>query len=1112
MDRKTVFTFPGQNSFSSEVFSALLDSSEQSQLDFERAAALVKSCLNESLSPLVGASVSKSNDIQMNNPEIDQFGIFLIEYWLAQDLIAKGVKPGLLIGHSFGEFAALAISGLLSFDTTIKIICHRIKSIREYGQPGVMAAVSCGQKKAQELIAQMSTNFPEIAVVNYSKQTIISGNDSSITALEPYCLKQGISVTRLNSRHPYHSQLLQKCVEPFYAAITHFAIQENKYPIYLGTEQTLYDGCINLHQSIAHQLSRPLNFLNALQLAYRHGYMHFIECGAGDIVTKITKKALPQDLKLKIENTEPVNFITPEQDKRVTHTVDKQAAQGCPEMPIAIVGMGCILPAAKSPKEYWQNILDGVNGVVDMVATDLSAVSSFLGGELTKDSVNIVPDKSYTFLTGYIKEPPYDEELLGNYYSKQEFNGLVKGQQLLAIALAQSVANVKGINDAVTSETLQCILGSTADGTVEYDETLLVDGYHETISTLDASDDLKASLSQDLQNAIGHKRGRHKTMKQHNICHQVVEHMLGKGIKTYLIDSACSSSLYSINLGMKALRNGDLDLVLCGGQFASGPANNTLFAQFAGLTPTASRPLSEEANGVVFSDGAGVFALKRLDSALEDGDEIHAVIRAMGLSSDGKSPSANVPQEAGQTLAINRALSSGEISADSIQYIEMHATATPVGDTVEYSAMSNAMKIRDKSLPPIEIASVKSLIGHTGWTSGIASAIKLCMAFKSKTIPPQHHCEQPRKEFALEDSPFQINRKSCFWQDNTQELPRRAGINGFGFGGTNAHMIMEEFQKDYHANLCKQFKRSSSKTSPLTIVASANLFPTKKSLQRDTPLFAESPDFAYFNREKLHLPPKKLVLPDVADQMDSSQYLSVLAAHEIFSSLPTRWQEVKDRIGVVIGVEGKTERGVGVSYRIYLDWVQQKLIEHTDFSKNRAKQELFKKMVDKVKQQQGISGPYTLPGLMPNLASGRVTNMYDLKGPNMVVDMGKNSLFQSIQVAEQLLLHNDCDIVLVGAINSASYNVSGEAEAAVMVAICTEKIAEQLDFPKICSLDINIADEASHSDYEAATSENKVSFRGVSGAIELHKSLQPFLNATTDSELPDPVSILEVCS
>ena len=191
------------------------------------------------------------------------------------------------------------------------------------------------------------------------------------------------------------------------------------------------------------------------------------------------------------------------------------------------------------------------------------------------------------------------------------------------------------------------------------------------------------------------------------------------------------------------------------------------------------------ADGVVFGY-AGVVILKRLSDALADGDNILSVIRGSGLSSDGRSPSINVPRADGQAIAIKRAYERAHIHVDTIQYVEAHATATPVGDAVEFDALRQALSDRDPELPAIQLGSVKALVGHTGWAAGVASVIKLCKAFEARVIPPQYHYTAPSGAIDLANSPFAITPSSCPWPENIDAQPRRAGINSFGFGGTNA--------------------------------------------------------------------------------------------------------------------------------------------------------------------------------------------------------------------------------------------------------------------------------------------------------------------------------------
>ncbi len=585
-------------------------------------------------------------------------------------------------------------------------------------------------------------------------------------------------------------------------------------------------------------------------------------------------------------------------------------------VPVAIVAMGAVLPGSRDPDEYWCNMVNGKSGIVDLAALDLAAKRDFVAGSANGE-LNIVPDKTYTLLNGSVLDLAYDEPLLRSFVTRDQFQKFSRGQKLLAVALGQ--CSLKRPL-AKMSGKLQCIIGATADGSSELDDAAFVESIQEDIDCLDEPAASRDVFKRLLQEISGYKQGDEKALSQWNMYKRVVAHFLPDDTLTYIVDSACSSSLYAVSLGMKALAQGEADLVVAGGVFAPGPANNTLFAQFRGLSPTGSRPLDETADGVVFGEGSAVVALKRLPDALADGDEVLGVIRGIGLSSDGKSPSINVPQTRGQKLAVSRALRQAGTDIDTIQYIEAHATATPVGDKVEVNSLFEIFRERRRGLPPIVLGSGKALIGHTGWVSGTAAIVKLCKAFAERTIPKQYNFVAPSADLIPETAPFTIATSTLPWPENIDGQPRRAGINGFGFGGTNAHVVIEQFDPFYHRRLCRD-EYTPGPRADLAIVALGCLFPDSSALAVAHPSAERR-----FPREKLVLPRNKILLPDVTDHMDPSQYLAALASEKIMDRLSDKRLE-RDDIGVVLGLESKTERGINANKRIFLDRLNRWLAE-----------------------------------------------------------------------------------------------------------------------------------------------------------------------------------------
>ncbi|HEX8424595.1 MAG TPA: beta-ketoacyl synthase N-terminal-like domain-containing protein, partial [Pyrinomonadaceae bacterium] len=717
---------------------------------------------------------------------------------------------------------------------------------------------------------------------------------------------------------------------------------------------------------------------------------------------------------------------------------------------------------------------------------DPTAAEDFLAAS-DGDGIKIVPDKTYTLLHGSIVNIPYDAALLSQAYSREQFDALTKGQKILALAVAQSLARLKVKIDPSESVRMQCILGATADGSKEFDEALFVESLSTHLGILDEPESLRRAFADTLAEITGYRNGDTKKLTQHKIYASVIERLMGGGLKTYVVDTACSSSLYSTYLGMRALQNRECDMVLAGGVFAPGPANNTLFAQFKGLTHKESRPFDADAEGVVFSDGAGIVILKRLPDALAAGDRILAVIRAVGLSSDGKSPSINVPQVKGQGLAIQHAYADSAIDVNTIQYVEAHATATLVGDAVEFNALKETMR-RDPSAPPVELGSVKALVGHTGWAAGMASLIKICKAFEARVVPKQYNYVKPSPEIDLANSQFTIPQASHPWPDNVAPYPRRAAINGFGFGGTNAHLILEDFDEAYHRNLCANLKVKEKAPVELAVISVGSLFPGV-----DGAMNADPSGESRFRRDALRLPAKKMLLPDVTEHMDASQYLAALAAEKAFSTLPEGWTRFKHAMGVVLGLTSKTERGMRANERVFIDRLRRQVTKHDGSGKlsNADLTRILNKLVESIRARNVPSGPYTLPGLMPNVTAGRIANMFDLNGPNIVVDMGDDSLLQALFVARQLLAHDACTIVLAGGVNASNAADASEAEAVFLLALTTPEIARRENLSVLSIISFSEAEEGNGVRPQAVAGLYPArNYKGAQGAPEILKAIQ----------------------
>jgi len=1134
---KLVFTFPGQGSFNGDVLRELYESSAW-RTEFLQARDICRRVLGHDFLLLVESrSQEEQEQILTACPDLDQVGIYVANYLTAVGLIAAGLTPDLLLGHSVGELAALAVAGSYTFETGLRIVCQRSAILSHLASGGRMAAVSCNSGRSLQLIRGLKGSPLEIAVLNHKRQTVVSGLPSELERLRQSAASQGVSVTSLKSRHPFHSSLLRPLVEPFRLMLCGYAFEPAAIPVYLCTERRFLSAGDDLPSIHSEQFCKQLDFSAILLELHGLGFRRFVECGAGNVVTKVTLEAGlegveacasapladgPEKGRAAILKRFSAEIVTGRQSAppqlaelirdmhavldRASRAMEELAAENnsvamiepahqaehepvpepeqiaepepCDADPIAIVAMGCVLPGARNPEQYWSNILGGVSGITDLGDEDPTDALDFLGGSARPEQ-KVVSDKTYTLLSGSAGTILYDPALLSASYSKAQFDRLTRAEKLLAMASAQAFAGeFRAKLSAIPADRIECVLGATADGFHEYDLAVFEESIEKMLAQVETDATRRAAFAQSLRRIWGEPAADNPRAPQSDSCRAVIESTAGRPIRTYIIDAACSSSLYAIGLGVTALQDRTKDVMLVGGVFAPALANSALFAQFRGLSPNASRPFDVSADGVIFGEGSGLLVLKRLSDAMAVGDPVLGVVRGVGVSSDGKSPAINVPQSKGQSIAIRRAYETSHIDANSIQYVEAHATATPVGDAVEFAALLRAIS-RNPELPRIELGSVKALIGHTGWAAGAASVIKLCKAFESRTIPPQYNYRSPNTGIDLDASPFRISTTASPWPANSG-LPRRAAINGFGFGGTNAHLILEEFHPAYHAKLCAAVAPNAPANPTLAVIDAAALFPSASGIEKNATKAQQA-----FARAALRLPKGQRLLPDVTDHMDSSQYLALLAAEQVLPALGDRLKDLRDEIGIVIGVESKTERGIQANQRIFLDRLKRKFTEDKmpDGLPLWERAAILDRVCAAVRKDVIPSGPYTLPGLMPNVISGRVANMFELHGPNVVIDMGSNSLFQSLMVARDFLMHEKCKAVLAGGLNAARVKPE-DAEAAFLTILTTEATARELNLPIACLL--TVGGSLPQTAIGSSTGPN---YRGAHGVIELSEAI-----------------------
>ncbi|MBZ0218235.1 MAG: polyketide synthase, partial [Fimbriimonadaceae bacterium] len=260
-----------------------------------------------------------------------------------------------------------------------------------------------------------------------------------------------------------------------------------------------------------------------------------------------------------------------------------------------------------------------------------------------------------------------------------------------------------------------------------------------------------------------------------------------------VVDTACSSSLVAVHLACRCLQSGEAEIAVAGGvNLQLNPEMTMTLCEASMLSHDGRcKSFDARANGYARADGTGMVVLKPLAKALEDEDDVYAVIRGSAINQDGRSNGITVPNGESQQKVMREALSLGDIVPEQISYVEAHGTGTPVGDPIEAKALGSVLSENISDRTPCVIGSVKSNFGHAESAAGIAGLIKVALMQYHGQIPPNLHFETPNPEIPFERLCLRVPTKLEEWPKDEQGH-RRAGINSFGFGGTNAHVVLEE--------------------------------------------------------------------------------------------------------------------------------------------------------------------------------------------------------------------------------------------------------------------------------------------------------------------------------
>jgi acyl transferase domain-containing protein/NADP-dependent 3-hydroxy acid dehydrogenase YdfG/acyl carrier protein len=426
--------------------------------------------------------------------------------------------------------------------------------------------------------------------------------------------------------------------------------------------------------------------------------------------------------------------------------------------PIAIVGIGCRFPgSADGPAAFWRLLCEGADAVTE-IPPDRWSVRAFYDPEPG------TPGKTYTRWGGFLKRiDQFDANFFG--IAPREARLMDPQQRLLLEVVYEALEDGGQTLDRLSGSNVGVFVGiSTNDyARVQYsiEDRTAIDTYTSTGGVM--------SLA---ANRISYCFDFHGP--------------------SCIVDTACSSSLVAVHLACRSLRTGECPMAIAGGvNVIICPEEYIGFSKMALLSPDGRcKAFDASGNGFVRSEGAGVVVLKPLAAALADGDEIYAVIRATATNQDGRTHGITVPSQAAQEALLREACAQAGVTPDEIAYFEAHGTGTSVGDPIETNALGAVLGAGRAADDPCIIGSVKTNIGHLEAGAGIAGLIKTALSLKHGLIPPSLHLKTPNPLIPFDELRLRVQQRLGPWPD--RKRPRLAGVNSFGFGGTNAHALLAE--------------------------------------------------------------------------------------------------------------------------------------------------------------------------------------------------------------------------------------------------------------------------------------------------------------------------------
>ncbi|MFT7589218.1 MAG: acyl transferase domain-containing protein, partial [Limisphaerales bacterium] len=682
---------------------------------------------------------------------------------------------------------------------------------------------------------------------------------------------------------------------------------------------------------------------------------------------------------------------------------------------IAIIGTSALFPGSSTLDGFWENLMAKKDLTGSATKEDLGVDSAVLF-----EKEKGVADTLYSIRGGYIRNFEFEPN---GYHLAADF--LNKQDKLHKWSLYTAKEALAHAGYPVNSDALnRCglILGNLS--------------FPTSTSRANLSSLYTKSLEKGIQYLLERPDFKIPDSEQQiagldKSASELIDKALGLQGRFYELDAACATSLYAIKLACDELISGKSDLMLAGAVSASDQLFIHMgFSIFHAYAQEDQKfvPFDKNSSGLVSSEGAGMVVLKRLEDAQRDNDNIIGVITGIGLSNDGRGKFLLSPNPKGQKLAFERAYKDNKLDPADTSYLECHATGTPLGDTTEINSIADFFGANNATP---WLGSVKSNMGHLLTAAGMTGLLKVLMAMQKEIIPPNINLKDPIQP----DNDWEGAKNMLTSQTAWTNTHKQAGINSFGFGGTNAHLIVENSSKsnsqatvknntpqamaivgmDAHFGGCKDIKEFTE-----TIYTGKQHFiPLPKTrwkgLENGLTSNTSISNYkgAFIKEFEIDLLRYK-IQPKEAESLHPQQALLLKVTD---NAILNSGLKPSANVAVLIAMETELAMHQCVA-RWDSIWQVKEALKQQNIILSKDEEEALNTLCKNgLHARQGVPTPSEFTSFIGNLMASRVSALWDFNGPSFTISAGDNSVLKALEVAQFMLSNNEVDAVVIGAVD-----------------------------------------------------------------------------------------------